>query len=80
MDDRQPRPPGRGRGSAEQPDVEYHVPIARVERFRAKSTVGSGFLQAFVDDAWVDVARYSNRLSPQFHKLAEKLETLREHR
>jgi ATP-binding cassette subfamily B protein len=63
-------------GKAE-PRVEMHLPIRRVEKFRARSTVGSGFLQAYVDDAWVDVARYSNRLAPQFQKIAEKLEDLR---
>jgi len=61
-----------------EPQVEFHVPIPRVEKFRARSSVGSGFLQAYVDDAWVDVARYSNRLATRFHKLAEKLESLRE--
>src|SRR5262249_25606793 len=34
-------------------------------------------LQAYVDDAWVDVARYSNTLSPRFRLLADKLEDLR---
>ncbi len=35
-------------------------------------------MQAYVDDAWVDVARYSNALAARFHKLADKLEELRE--
>jgi ATP-binding cassette subfamily B protein len=60
-----------------EPRVEFHVPIKRVERFRARSTVGSGFLQAYVDDGWVDVARYSNRLATRFARLAAKLEDLR---
>src|SRR6187551_3290044 len=41
------------------PQVEFHVPIKQVEKFRARASLGSGFLQAYVDDAWVDVARYS---------------------
>jgi ATP-binding cassette subfamily B protein len=54
-----------------------HVPLARVQKFRAHGAIGSGFLQAYVDDAWVDMARFSNTLAARFHKLAEKLEDLR---
>ncbi len=61
----------------DQPRVEAHLPIRSVERFRAHSTVGSGFLQAYVDKTWVDVARYSNGLAAQFQKFADKLEDLR---
>ncbi len=46
-------------------------------RNSAQSAIGSGFLQAYVDDTWVDVARYSNTLAPQFHLFADKLEDLR---
>jgi ATP-binding cassette, subfamily B, bacterial len=54
-----------------------HLPLDRVEKFRAQSAIGSGFLQAYVDDAWVDVARYSNAQAAKFHLLAGKLEDLR---
>jgi ATP-binding cassette subfamily B protein len=59
------------------PQVELHLPLRGVEKFRARASVGSGFLQAYVDDAWVDVARYSNGLATRFQKLADKLEGLR---
>jgi len=59
------------------PRLVNHLPLARVEKFRAQGAIGSGFLQAYVDDAWVDVARYSNTLASRFHLLADKLEELR---
>jgi ATP-binding cassette, subfamily B, bacterial len=59
------------------PQVINHWPLGQVVKFRAHGAIGSGFLQAYVDDAWVDVARYSNTLAGTFHKLADKLEELR---
>ena len=61
----------------DQPRLVNHVPISQVEKFRTQGAIGSGFLQAYVDEAWVDVARYSNTLAPRFHLLADKLEDLR---
>jgi ATP-binding cassette subfamily B protein len=63
-------------GGAE-PRLVTHVPLERVQKFRAHGAIGSGFLQAYVDDAWVDMARFSNTLATRFHKLADKLEDLR---
>jgi ATP-binding cassette subfamily B protein len=60
-----------------EPTLVEHLPLCRVEKFRTHGATGSGFLQAYIDDAWVDVARYSNTLSARFHLLAEKLEDLR---
>ncbi len=60
-----------------EPTLVTHLPIRQVEKFRTHGAIGSGFLQAYVDEAWVDVARYSNALSTKFHKLAGKLEDLR---
>ena len=60
-----------------EPRLVTHFPLARVQKFRTQGAIGSGFLQAYVDDAWVDVARYSNTLATRFHKLAGKLEDLR---
>jgi len=60
-----------------EPRLIGHVPLQRVQKFRAQGAIGSGFLQAYVDDAWVDLARFSNTLASRFHKLAEKLEGLR---
>ncbi len=59
------------------PRLVNHLPIGRVEKFRTQNAVGSGFLQAYVEEAWVDVARYSNTLATKFHLLADKLEDLR---
>jgi ATP-binding cassette subfamily B protein len=60
-----------------EPRLVSHLPIRRVEKFRTHGAIGSGFLQAYVDESWVDLARYTNALSPKFHKLAGKLEDLR---
>jgi ATP-binding cassette subfamily B protein len=59
------------------PRLVSHVPLTSVEKFRAQGAIGSGFLQAYVNEAWVDLARYSNTLSTRFHLLADKLEDLR---
>jgi ATP-binding cassette subfamily B protein len=59
------------------PRLVNNLPIAQVEKFRTQGAIGSGFLQAYVEQAWVDVARYSNTLAPRFHLLADKLEDLR---
>src|SRR5260370_21505686 len=56
------------------PRVLLTLPIAGVESFRAHAVVGSGLLQARVDDVWVDVVRYSNSLAQRFRKVAAKLE------
>src|SRR6478672_12570737 len=59
------------------PTVETHVPVSEVREFRTQNTVGSGFLQAYVDDYWVDLARYPNTEADRFGRLARYLEDLR---
>jgi ATP-binding cassette subfamily B protein len=59
------------------PRVESYVPVAEVQEFRTQGAVGSGFLQAYVDDHWVDLARYSNAEADRFHRVARSLEELR---
>jgi ATP-binding cassette, subfamily B, bacterial len=61
----------------EAPTVATHVPLRDVAEFRAQGAVGSGFLQAYVSDHWVDLARYSNASVERFHLVARHLETLR---
>jgi ATP-binding cassette subfamily B protein len=62
----------------ETPTVATHVPLRDVAEFRTQGAIGSGFLQAFVDDHWIDLARYSNSSAERFHVVARHLETLRE--
>src|SRR4051812_32483359 len=62
---------------ADSPIVETHVPVSQVREFRTQSTVGSGFLQAYVDDYWVDLARFPNTEADRFGRLARYLEDLR---
>ena len=57
--------------------VEAHVPVADVREFRTQGTIGSGFLQAYVDDYWVDLARFPNTEADRFSRLARYLEDLR---
>jgi ATP-binding cassette subfamily B protein len=64
-------------GDGTQPQVEAHVPVAAVEEFRTQGAVGSGFLQADVEDHWVDLARYSNAEAERFHRVARGLEEIR---
>jgi len=64
--------------TAGEPKLVDHLPINRVAQFRAHGAIGSGLLQAYLDDTWVDVARYSNAHADRFHRLAGKLEELRQ--
>ncbi len=57
--------------------VETHVPVAEVREFRTQGAVGSGFLQAYIDDYWVDLARFPNTEANRFSRLARYLEDLR---
>jgi ATP-binding cassette, subfamily B, bacterial len=59
------------------PAVSTHVAVRDVAEFRTQGAIGSGFLQAYVDDHWVDLARYSNADADQFHRVARYLEDLR---
>jgi len=62
----------------EEPKVVNSVTLPEVSTFRAQSAIGSGFLQAYVDDGWVDLARFSNSLTDRFHRVATRLEELRQ--
>jgi ATP-binding cassette, subfamily B, bacterial len=62
---------------ANEPTVETHVPVAEVREFRTQGTIGSGFLQAYIDDYWVDLARFPNTEADRFSRLARYLEDLR---
>jgi ATP-binding cassette subfamily B protein len=59
------------------PRVESHVAVREVQQFRTQGAIGSGFLQAYVEDQWVDLARYSNAEAERFHRVARYLEDLR---
>lgn len=61
----------------ESPSVQIHVPVREVQEFRTQGAIGSGFLQAYVDDHWVDLARFSNAEADRFHRVARYLEDLR---
>lgn len=57
--------------------VRLCLPIAAVEKFQTAAVLGAGALQARIDGGWVDVLRYSNRLSPRFSTVAARLEAYR---
>lgn len=48
-----------------------------VAGFRVQTEVGSGYLQVSHADVWVDLLRFSNRLTAKFRDVACKLEQLR---
>ncbi|HEY3393380.1 MAG TPA: DUF1854 domain-containing protein [Lacipirellulaceae bacterium] len=57
--------------------VETYLPVSEVREFRTQGAIGSGFLQAYVDDYWVDLARFPNTDADRFGRLARYLEGLR---
>ncbi len=57
--------------------VETRIPVSEVREFRTQGAIGSGFLQAYVDDYWVDLARFPNTQADRFSRLARYLEDLR---
>jgi ATP-binding cassette, subfamily B, bacterial len=59
------------------PTVLVSLRLDGIETIRAHAALGSGFLQARLDGAWIDLLRYSNSLAYRFGKVAGKLETLR---
>lgn len=49
------------------------------DSFRTTSAIGSGFLQGRAEGTWVDLVRFSNKLTPTFHEAARSLERLVRH-
>jgi ATP-binding cassette, subfamily B, bacterial len=45
-----------------------------ITKFRVAAGVGSGVLQAKLDQDWVDILRFSNALAGRFHKIHRRLE------
>jgi ATP-binding cassette, subfamily B, bacterial len=56
------------------PDILVNIPFSEVTEFRCRGAIGSGLLQARVDQLYVDILRYSNRLADRFGKIARKLD------
>jgi ATP-binding cassette subfamily B protein len=55
----------------------HQIDLAEVEEFHCRAAIGSGILQARINDVYTDLLRFSNRLADKFHRLARKLEQLR---
>jgi len=51
-----------------------------LEGSRVSAEVGCGFLQIKLGGVWVDLVRFSNALSEEFHTVCHKLERLRSYR
>jgi len=58
----------------EAPEPLVRIRFDEVTEFRCRGAIGSGLLQARVDEMYVDVLRYSNRLADRFGKIARKLD------
>lgn len=59
------------------PTVQNHMPVRDVEEFRTQAALGSGFLQVYTDDHWIDLARFANPEAERFARVARRLEELR---
>ncbi|MCL5269300.1 MAG: DUF1854 domain-containing protein [bacterium] len=57
-----------------QPRKLFALPIKDASEFRCQHVIGSGLLQVRVNGMYVDMLRYSNRLSDRFGKVARKLD------
>jgi ATP-binding cassette, subfamily B, bacterial len=58
----------------DQPLVLHDVQLNEAKEYRSEAVIGSGLLQARIDNVWVDLLRYSNRLADRFGKIGRKLE------
>jgi len=58
----------------EAPEVVVNLRFKEVTEFRCRGAIGSGLLQARIDDMFVDLLRYSNRLADRFGKISRKLD------
>ncbi len=61
-------------GESAPAEIRFQIDFREVSEFRVQNAVGSGLLQARVGDLYVDVLRYTNRLSDVFQKVARKLD------
>jgi len=55
--------------------VLHQIGWEDIETIRTVSGVGSGMLQARIDEQWVDLLRYSNAYGHRFHKVSRRLDT-----
>jgi ATP-binding cassette subfamily B protein len=53
--------------------------LNEIQGSRVEAEVGSGYLQVKQGDVWIDVLRFSNKLSPKFRDIVQRLEQLRRH-
>jgi len=56
------------------PQIAFSLDIRKATEYRVQSVIGSGLLQARVDDIFVDVLRFTNRHASEFEKVARKLD------
>ncbi len=59
-------------------DFKRSYLLEGIQSIRTVAGVGSGLLQAKVDDEWIDILRFSNAFSSRFHRLARAMERARE--
>ncbi len=54
--------------------VQHQIGWEDIETVRTVSGVGSGLLQARVDEQWLDLLRFSNAYSHRFHQVSRRLD------
>lgn len=68
----------REKPSVQRASVQRVVQWDQIKKFRTTSGTGSGLLQAKLEEGWIDILRFSNRLAGRFHKVSRRLEYLLE--
>ncbi|MBN1899694.1 DUF1854 domain-containing protein [Candidatus Sumerlaeota bacterium] len=59
---------------SESPELAFSLEIKKASEYRCSGVIGAGLLQARVDNMFVEILRFSNRLSDKFYKIAQKLD------
>ncbi|HOC03455.1 MAG TPA: hypothetical protein PKK91_08255, partial [bacterium] len=57
---------------------ELEFELSRIKRFRIRASVGSAYLQARVDDFFIELVRFTNALRYRFSRLIVQLDLLRQ--
>ncbi len=64
------------------PETGFHeeteFELSRISKFRIRASIGSAYLQAKIDDYFVDLVRFTNALRYRFSRLTVQLDLLRQ--
>jgi len=63
-----------GRPLHAQPIIRMTLQRGNIKKVRTRQGVGGGFLEALIDDVYVEILAYSNAKADAFHKVADKIQ------